>query len=181
MQRFTTKRKIVLGSLLAALLIIGSTLLVHTGAISLGDSQNANDRAQDNSGAAAAPTTANGQKAGNSQTSGNAKAQTDAGTVPTATATPSANAPAPASSTIRITKDGFTPGDLTVKKNTPVAWVNDDTAAHALDRADGSDVGPHSPQLGTGQSFTYSYARTGTFKYVDVMQPAHGGSVTVTE
>ncbi len=51
-------------------------------------------------------------------------------------------------------------------------------AAHAIDPAEGS-AGPHSPQLQPSESYDYTFAKAGSFRYIDVMQPTHGGIVTV--
>jgi plastocyanin len=85
-----------------------------------------------------------------------------------------------AANTITIKADGFSPATITVKKGSPVVWQNSDSSQHAIDPAAGSS-GPHSPPLKQGESYTYTFKDKGQYKYIDVMAPDHGGSVTVTD
>ncbi len=85
------------------------------------------------------------------------------------------------SSNVTITENGFSPTAVTIKRGTTVTWTNRDTAAHALDPADNSKAGPHSPQLQTGESYTYTYTALGSFAYVDVLKAGASGTVTVVE
>lgn len=89
--------------------------------------------------------------------------------------------PSAPSNNIAITSDGFSPASATVAKGASVTWTNKDSAAHALDPADGSDDGPHSPQLQPGESYTYTFGRPGSFTYIDVLNPSLRSTVTVND
>ena len=80
---------------------------------------------------------------------------------------------------IVINGDGFSPANLTVKKGATVTWTNKDSAAHAIASDGASSL--HSPQLQAGQSYTYTFANTGSFAYSDAMNPSATGTITVTD
>lgn len=77
---------------------------------------------------------------------------------------------------ISITKTGFIPEQINIKKGTAVVWVNNDTAIHQI-AAD-----PHplhksiagltlSPVLNTGDSTSFVFDKTGTFGVHDEKNP----------
>jgi len=99
------------------------------------------------------------------------------------TPAPSAQTPAPTpmhapatDHAIAISASGFNPASLTVKKGTAVTWTNNDSAAHAI----ASSNGLHSPQLKSGESYTYTFTQAGIYPYEDVLVPGLNGTVTVT-
>lgn len=104
---------------------------------------------------------------------------------PPAPATPSAssavNTEPSQSSTISIGGQGFSPATLTVATSTPVTWKNDTSEDRAIDMADNTKPGPHSPQLKPGASFTYAFTVAGTYEYVDVTRPDISGTVIVKD
>lgn len=104
---------------------------------------------------------------------------------PSAPTTPSAssavNTETNQSSTISVTDQGFSPSTMTVATSTPVTWKNDTSGDRAIDMADSTKPGPHSPQLKPGASFTYAFTAAGTYKYVDVTRPDISGTITVKD
>ena len=92
---------------------------------------------------------------------------------------PTNNTPPANANSVTIQNFAFSPASLTVKKGTTVTWTNKDSTAHQP-VAD-SGTGPQSPILQTGQSYSFTYNQTGTFKYHCAIHPEMTGSVTVTE
>jgi plastocyanin len=172
MKTFATKRNIALCGLLVAVLVLSVVVLQRS-------------QAQPQ-----APT-ADGQAASSQPSSKSSSASqttpSDTSTQPgdTNKTSPATNGPTsvPAdnkSTAIIIGANGFEPASLTVKKGVVISWTNKDASAHAIDPAEGSE-GPHSPQLKPGESYSYSFAKAGTYRYIDVMHPDRSGSVTVTD
>ncbi len=63
---------------------------------------------------------------------------------------------------VTIQNFAFGPKTLTVAPGTRVVWTNRDSAAHSVS----SDAGLFtSATLDTGKSFSYTFARTGTYAY----------------
>jgi len=94
----------------------------------------------------------------------------------TTTSTTSATKTTPVSvAAVTITKDGFVPATIQVKKGTAVTWANTDGATHQV------VTDPHpghsnlkdldSDPLGQGDSFTFSFEKTGTYGYHDETNP----------
>jgi plastocyanin len=78
---------------------------------------------------------------------------------------------------VQITRSGFTPRTTSAPLGDTVAWHNADTADHQVVADDGSFA---SPVLKSGQSFSYTFTKNGTFAYHDAFASTHKGSVTVT-
>jgi len=83
---------------------------------------------------------------------------------------------AAATTTIQITKNGFTPKTVTVTAGDTVTWHNTDTKSHQVVADNGSFA---SPVLSAGQSYSYTAVKSGTFKYRDSYATTHTGTVTV--
>jgi plastocyanin len=76
---------------------------------------------------------------------------------------------------VSVTKDGFVPATIQIKKGSQVAWTNNDSSPHQV------ITDPHpthtnlksldSSSLGQGESFTFTFEKTGTFTYHDEMNP----------
>lgn len=79
----------------------------------------------------------------------------------------------------QISIDGFAfvPVTLTVSAGTTVTWTNRDEEPHTVAASDGSF---HSPGMGTGATFTHTFATAGTFEYVCSIHPMMHGTVVVT-
>jgi plastocyanin len=86
------------------------------------------------------------------------------------------SAPAVAAESISITPTGFTPTQVTIGPGDTVTWTNNDTA----DRSVVSDTGAFNSQtIRPGTSWTFRFARAGTFAYHDGTRAAEKGTVTV--
>ena len=81
-----------------------------------------------------------------------------------------------ATTTVQITKNGFTPKTITVTAGDTVTWHNSDTKSHQVVADNGSFA---SPVLSAGQTFSYTTTKSGTFKYKDSYATSHTGTLTV--
>src|SRR5579883_2145912 len=80
---------------------------------------------------------------------------------PTPTAAPT-TAPAANGNSITIANFAFAPASLTVKVGTKVTWTNNDSATHTVTDLKGAfDSG----DLPTGQSFSFTFTKAGTYNY----------------
>ena len=86
----------------------------------------------------------------------------------------SGQSPAPAS-TVVIKDFGFSPSALTVPAGTAVTWQNKDSVAHTV-----TGKGFDSGNLDGGKSYTYTFAKPGTYDYVCSYHPSMTASVVVT-
>ena len=91
---------------------------------------------------------------------------------------PAAGPAASATSTIGITRAGFTPADVTIAAGDTVTWENRDTVDHQVVSR---QAGFTSPVLKPGQTFSFTFREPGRFNYEDPLQrrPTRG-TVTVT-
>lgn len=96
----------------------------------------------------------------------------------TGSAQPAAGAPV-ATDTVAIKNFAFAPAAITVKVGTKVTWTNQDTDAHTVTSQTGG--GPlNSQPLNTGQSYSYTFTKAGTFSYLCTIHPFMTATVTVT-
>lgn len=72
----------------------------------------------------------------------------------------------------------FNPGTLTVKKGTKVTWTNQDVAKHTVSF---DSMAVESPFLGSGETFSYTFDKAGTYPYHCAPHPYMKGTVVVTE
>ncbi len=91
----------------------------------------------------------------------------------------SVTAPAAPVSGDQVNIDGFAfaPATLTVHAGATVTWTNHDEEPHTVAANDGSF---HSPGMGTGATFSHTFAAAGTFEYVCSIHPMMHGTVVVT-
>ncbi|WP_458687912.1 cupredoxin domain-containing protein [Nocardia tengchongensis] len=95
-----------------------------------------------------------------------------------AAGTSAAGAPAPAGpDAVTIDNFAFGPGSLTVAAGTTVTWTNKDEEPHTVVANDGSF---RSPTLGTGATYTFTFAKPGSFAYVCSIHPFMHATVVVT-
>jgi len=92
----------------------------------------------------------------------------------TNTATP---ANSPTANTITIQGSSFNPSTITVAKGDTVTWVNNDTYTHhvASDTAGTFDLGDQP----NGASTSYTFDKSGTFKYHCTIHTSMKGTVIV--
>ncbi len=86
---------------------------------------------------------------------------------------------------VSITKNGFDPATISVKKNQEVTFTNNDDKAHRV-FSDPFPTGKNLPGFDSqkvlmpGDSFTYVFEKTGSFTYTDYLNPTtYHGTVEV--
>lgn len=67
-----------------------------------------------------------------------------------------------------------------VRKGTSVVWTNGDEVEHQI-VSDPNGAAFKSPNLKTGEEFSYTFNRTGTFSYHCGIHPNMKGKITVTD
>lgn len=91
-------------------------------------------------------------------------------------AAPAKNTPA-AAPTVHISNFTFSPQPLKIRAGQTVTWVNDDDIPHnvaAMDKSFKSKV------LDTGERFSFTFPRAGTYAYFCGLHPHMTGSIVVT-
>jgi amicyanin len=90
-----------------------------------------------------------------------------------------ATAPAPqGGNTVDISNFDFTPTTLTIPAGATVTWTNHDEEPHTVAASDGSF---HSPGVGTGGTYSFTFTNAGTYDYVCSIHPFMHGTVVVTK
>lgn len=79
---------------------------------------------------------------------------------------------------ISITNFAFAPLTLTIPAGSTVTWTNVDEEPHTVVASDGSF---HSPGMGTGATYSYTFTNGGTYDYVCSIHPFMHGTVVVTK
>ena len=93
-----------------------------------------------------------------------------------ASAAPSAAPSDATGSAVSIANFSFKPAVITVSVGTTVTWTNNDSAGHTVTADDGSFT---SDTLGSGATFSRTFATAGTFAYHCSIHPSMKGTVTV--
>jgi len=83
----------------------------------------------------------------------------------------------PAQPVIELQAFMFGPMALTVPAGTAVAWKNLDPEPHTVVSLDGTF---RSGALDQGESFTFTFAKPGTYRYVCSIHPQMTGTIVVT-
>lgn len=78
---------------------------------------------------------------------------------------------------VRITNFTFAPRALTVKVGTAVTFENEDDIPHVVVANDGSF---RSKALDTGDSYVFTFTKSGDFPYFCALHPHMQGTITVT-
>src|SRR5690348_18396001 len=81
-----------------------------------------------------------------------------------------------ATTTIQITKNGFTPSSVTVTAGDTVTWHNADSHTHQVVADNGAFA---SPALAANASWSYTAAKSGKFTYRDAYATTHRGTLIV--
>jgi plastocyanin len=97
---------------------------------------------------------------------------------PSAVATASAVAPV-AGNAVAIKDFAFAPAALTVKVGAKVTWTNQDSDAHTV-TSQGSGGALNSKAMNTGDTFSYTFTKAGTYSYLCTIHPFMTATVTVT-
>ena len=84
---------------------------------------------------------------------------------------------------VRITKTGFEPATLSVKRGTKVVWTNADSGLHQVASnpypRDNGLPGLKSQILNNNQTYEYTANKAGAFGYHDDRQPTLNGTLVV--
>lgn len=89
---------------------------------------------------------------------------------------PMTMAAAEAPNTIVMKNFDFTPMAMTVNAGTTVTWRNMDEEPHTVVSADGLF---RSAALDTKETFTFTFAKPGIYKYICTIHPKMVGTITV--
>jgi amicyanin len=84
-----------------------------------------------------------------------------------------------ATKTVEIMGYKYTPADLTIAVGDTVTWTNHDSAPHNVVVTSGPEKFT-SPMLQTGQSYTYTFSKAGTYSYYCSVHPDMTAKVTAT-
>lgn len=84
-----------------------------------------------------------------------------------------------AGNAVSIKNFAFAPAALTVKVGTTVTWTNQDGDAHTV-TSQGSGGPLSSAALSTGQNYSYTFTKPGTYAYLCTIHPFMTATVTVT-
>jgi amicyanin len=82
--------------------------------------------------------------------------------------------------TIMISKNTFTPADMTVKAGSTVRWVNGDDHPHRIEFVN-KVFSSSTYLLSSGQSASQKFDRPGTYDYDCMIHPFMKGTITVVE
>jgi plastocyanin len=77
---------------------------------------------------------------------------------------------------VAIANFSFQPATITVPVGTTVTWTNNDSASHTVTADDGSFK---SESLGSGATFSQTFATAGTFAYHCAIHSTMKGTVVV--
>lgn len=88
------------------------------------------------------------------------------------------SAAAPTAPAVVIDNFAFGPPTLTVPRGTTVTWTNKDDEPHTVVNADDPKLFKSSA-LDTGDTFTFTFSKPGTFKYFCTIHPRMQGTVIV--
>jgi plastocyanin len=100
--------------------------------------------------------------------------------MPSSPAAVTGNAAAPVTgNVVAIQGFAFAPAALTVKVGTKVTWTNRDSDAHTV--TSGGSGGPlNSKAMNTGDTFSFTFTKAGTYQYLCTIHPFMTATVTVT-
>jgi plastocyanin len=82
-----------------------------------------------------------------------------------------------ATKNVDITQAGFTPSKVTIEFGDTVTWTNKDVANHQVLADQGAF--PTSPVLAPNQTYSYTFAKSGSFGYRDALNTRRRGTVVV--
>jgi|SRR5215218_10319262 len=83
---------------------------------------------------------------------------------------------AAATKNVTIKATGFAPRSVSIRVGDRVTWKNSDTKNHQVVSNTGAFA---SPIMGAAKSWSFTFSRTGTFRYHDGLHPSLAGSVVV--
>ena len=78
--------------------------------------------------------------------------------------------------TVSIKDFKFAPQDIVVKAGTTVVWTNEDSVSHTVESSDGT---LKSDELSKGDTYKFTFTKSGKYDYKCGIHPSMHGSVTV--
>src|SRR5579871_2546694 len=81
--------------------------------------------------------------------------------------------------TIAIDNYAFGPATMTVPVGTTVTWINNDSDIHSVAADDGDPVMFKSAGLDTGDKYTFTFTKPGTYAYHCALHPHMTGKIVV--
>jgi len=81
--------------------------------------------------------------------------------------------------TINIRDMMFTPSQITVAKGDTVTWTNNDTTTHTVVDDLSNVGGPSSGNIAPGQTYSFTFEKTGSFQYHCSIHPSMRGTIVV--
>jgi plastocyanin len=82
----------------------------------------------------------------------------------------------PGTNEVFIQGMAFNPPSITVAAGTTITWTNKDALAHTVTSNSNAF---NSPTMGTGATFSFTFANAGTYSYYCAIHPSMVASVTV--
>jgi plastocyanin len=81
-----------------------------------------------------------------------------------------------ATKNVSIKSGGFSPTSVTIKTGDKITWKNADSKSHQV-VSDGGVFA--SPILGASRTYSYTFTKTGTYRYHDGLYPSHKAKIVV--
>jgi len=91
----------------------------------------------------------------------------------------SANSNQPAAGKVSIQNMLFTPSQITIAKGGTVTWTNNDSTTHTVVDDLSNVGGPNSGDIAPGQSYSFTFNKTGSFQYHCSIHPSMRGTIVV--
>jgi plastocyanin len=90
---------------------------------------------------------------------------------------PAAGQAAPAATrNVSIKSGAFSPTSVTIKTGDKITWKNTDSKSHQVVSDSGAFA---SPILGANRTYSFTFTKTGTFRYHDGLYPSHKAKIVV--
>jgi plastocyanin len=83
------------------------------------------------------------------------------------------------SGSVNINNMMFTPSQITVTKGGTVTWTNSDSTTHTVVDDLSNAGGPASGDIPPGQSYSFTFNKTGSFQYHCSIHPSMRGTIVV--
>jgi plastocyanin len=85
----------------------------------------------------------------------------------------------PATGTINIFNMLFTPSQISIRKGGTVTWTNNDKTTHTVVDDLTNVGGPNSGNIAPGESYSFTFNKTGSFQYHCRIHPSMRGTIVV--
>jgi plastocyanin len=80
---------------------------------------------------------------------------------------------------VNIQDFAFSPADINIEKGTTVVWKNNDTAPHIVISDDQAKSNFLSPEIKTGETYSFTFDQPGKYSYHCQIHPTMKGTITV--